>query len=61
MNDNDDFFPFLIIFLLVAGLSFMFGFNTGETSTKRETISYCVEKPADCKIKYDFYKLENKK
>lgn len=60
MND-DDFFPFAIIFVSIAVLCFMLGFTGGESKTRRETISYCVEKPTACKTKYDYYKLENQK
>lgn len=61
MSNNDDFFPFLILFVAVAGLFFMLGFTGAESTTRRETISYCIEKPTACRTKYDFYKLENQK
>ena len=62
MNDDSSpsFFIFIgIITLLVIG--YAFGFTIGEQFTQKETIVYCVEKPADCKVKYDYYKLENQK
>lgn len=61
MSNNDDFFPFLILFVAVAGMFFMLGFTGAESTTRRETILYCIEKPTACKTKYDFYKLENSK
>ena len=62
MNDNDNFTPTLMVLLVTAfvvPIFFAQGYSVGEKSARKETISYCVEKPADCKIKYDFYKLEN--
>lgn len=62
MNDNN-ITPLIVLFgiAFVVALSFAQGYSMGEASAKKETIVYCAEKPADCKIKYDFYKLENSK
>ena len=62
MNDDSSpsfFICIGIITLLVIG--YAFGFTNGEQFAQKETIIYCVEKPADCKVKYDYYKLENQK
>ena len=48
----------LAIFFVVYGI----GFTMGEQFTQKETINFCVEKPAECKTKYDYFKLlENQK
>lgn len=64
MEDND-FFPFLVLLVATAGLSILFGFITGETaatkSVTKKTIKMCVEKPADCKTTYDYFKIEEQK
>ena len=63
MYNDDDSTP--SFFILIGILSVFFvgaiGFSMGEQFSQQETINFCVEKPADCKIKYDYYKLENKK
>ena len=63
--------PGLIIPLILglptfATLIFFLGFNIGEDSGisvgKDAGIVYCVEKPKECKIQYDYLKLqENQK
>lgn len=65
MND-DDLKPFIIIIWggIAIGLLFLGGAIAKvieRSATEQKTVVYCVEQPADCKIKYDFYKLENKK
>ena len=34
---------------------------TERSATEQKTVIYCVEKPSACKVKYDYYKLENQK
>lgn len=34
---------------------------TERSATEKKTIMYCIEKPSACKVKYDYYKLENQK
>lgn len=62
MNDNN-ITPLIVLFgiAFVVALSFAQGYSMGETSAKKETIVYCVEQPSSCKVKYDYYKLENQK
>ena len=33
----------------------------GREATEKKTIMYCIEHPSDCKVKYNYYKLENQK
>lgn len=60
---NDSSLSFFIFIAIIAlfGIGYVIGYDLGEQFAQKETIVYCVEKPADCKIKYDFYKLEDKK
>jgi Na+-transporting methylmalonyl-CoA/oxaloacetate decarboxylase gamma subunit len=63
MND-DNFAVFVFLPLGLCVVVFIMGAlagqGMGENKATRETIVYCVEKPADCKVKYDYYKLEIK-
>ena len=62
---KDDSMPTLFILIAIIaifGLGYIFGFTMGEQFTQKETINFCVEKPAECKTKYDYFKLlENQK
>ena len=62
---NDDSTPaffILMVILAIFGLGYIIGFTMGEQFSQQETINFCVEKPADCKTKYDYFKLlENQK
>lgn len=61
---NDDSTPtffILIVILAIFGLGYVFGFTMGEQFSQNETINFCVEKPDDCKTKYDYFKLLEKK
>ncbi len=63
-NHNDDFFGIIVLFVLIASFMGMLVFAHGEGYKKgvNETLVLCMEKPADCKIKYDYLKLqENQK
>ena len=64
MTEND-FTPIFIILGCTAFLGFVLGLTTGTSTargeTEEKTIVYCIEQPKDCKIKYDYYKLENQK
>jgi hypothetical protein len=62
---EEDFTPILILVGCTAVLFLVIGLTTGTVTargeTEEQTVVYCVEKPADCKTKYDYYKLENQK
>jgi len=72
MND-DDFVPIFIAILSVTVILcsfFAIGYGAGENSGtgtgrvegKNEGIVYCMQQPKECKISYDYLKLqENKK
>jgi hypothetical protein len=65
---NDDFpigalcFGILATVAVVFLLGSRFGFDDGMVKGKNEGIVYCVEKPKECKISYEYIKLqENQK
>ena len=65
---NNDFPIEALCFAILATISVAFlfgtrfGFDDGMVKGKNEGIVYCVEKPKECKIAYDYLKLqENKK
>ena len=64
-SDTDYLTPILIILGCTALMFFVLGLTTGTSTARRETeeqtVVYCVEQPSACKVKYDYYKLENKK
>ena len=59
-NHIDDFFGIVILFALVASFMGMLLLADGQGYKKgvNETLVLCMEKPTDCKIKYDYLKLE---
>lgn len=69
--DNDDFLPNVIgglIIIVTLCAFFAMGYSLGEKSGtktgrvegKNEGIVFCVEKPQDCKISYQYLKLQEK-
>ena len=58
--DLDAFICFIVIPFTIMGILV---FLTGEGYKMKvdETVIMCVEKPQDCKIKYDYLKLEQQK
>jgi hypothetical protein len=63
-NHNDDWASVIVLFVLVASLMGMFliADEQGYKKGVNETLVMCMEKPTDCKIKYDYLKLqENQK
>jgi hypothetical protein len=63
MNDNDDFFGIIVLFVLIASFMGMLVFAHGEGYKKgvNETLVLCIENAKDCKIKYDYLNLEEQK
>jgi len=63
MHDYDSSLTLFIIICIssVFGFGYIIGFKMEEQFSQQETINFCVEKPANCKTKYDYYKLENQK
>ena len=66
---KDDIFAQLVGYFCIGITSLVFGVFLGglwtderviDETTKSTTI-FCVEKPKDCKIKYDYFKIENQK
>ena len=63
-NHNDDWASVIVLFVLVASLMglMLIADEQGYKKGVNETLVLCMEKPADCKIKYDYLKLqENQK
>jgi hypothetical protein len=62
---DDDFTPILILLSCTALIFLVLGFTTGTVTARQETeektVVYCIEKPANCKVKYEFYKLQEEK
>jgi hypothetical protein len=66
MNDDNVIGGLLLAIFASVGVFFLlgsrFGFDDGVVEGKNEGIVYCVEKPKECKIAYDYLKLqENQK
>jgi hypothetical protein len=62
-NHNDGWASVIVLFVLVASLMGMF-LIADEQGYKRgvnETLVLCMENAKDCKIKYDYLKLEEQK
>jgi hypothetical protein len=59
-NDTDWFGPALILGTIIIFGMFLFGSSHGYKVGRVETIKYCIEKPADCKLEYDYLKLQEK-
>ena len=64
MNDDNVVGGLLLAFFAVVGVMFLlgsrFGFDDGVVEGKNVGIVYCVEKPKECKIAYDYLKLQEK-
>jgi hypothetical protein len=57
-----DGFLILVCCVFLGGiLGYIIGHVVAGRRTTEETINLCVEKPKECKVKYDFYQLENQK
>ncbi len=56
--------PLMLGLPTFASLIFFLGFNIGEDNGmsvgKNEGIVYCMEQPKNCKIAYDYLKLQEK-
>lgn len=64
MYNDDDSTPSFFILIAITSIFFVgygIGFTMGEQFSQKETINFCVEQPSACKVKYDYYKLENQK
>ena len=63
-NPNDGWASVVALFVLVASLMglMLIADEQGYKKGVNETLVLCMEKPQDCKIKYDYLKLqENQK
>jgi hypothetical protein len=63
MNDDNSYIILPVIILLM--FSFLIGFIVGtemqDGNTRKETTISCIERPNDCKVRYDYYQLEQVK
>ena len=60
-NFTIDFGIIFVAIMLGVFLGAVGGTVTERSATEQKTVVYCVEQPSACKVKYDFYKLENQK
>ena len=62
MHDHDNSISLFILIVIssIFGVGYIIGFTMGEQFTQKETINFCVEKPAECKTKYDYFKILEK-
>ena len=64
-DDRDTIILSGVVFLVaIIGSLFVgtiYGIELGEKSATKETVKICVEKPQECKIMYEFYKLSESK
>ena len=62
---DDNLTPFFVTLLSGIMLGVFLGGAgatvTERSATEKKTVVYCVEQPSACKVKYDYYKLENQK
>jgi hypothetical protein len=62
MNNDYWVFPIFMMATCFGIIVFAFSYSNGKTDGKNEGIVYCIEKPQECKIQYDYLKLqENQK
>lgn len=65
LRPEDELRPFLflgvLVFMTALILGTVIGSISGEQRATKETTISCIEQPKECKIKYDFYTLENTK
>lgn len=61
--EDDDLNYLIAVIVLISSLfcGTIFGMVLGEKSATRESVKMCIEKPADCKTKYDYFKIEEQK
>jgi len=64
MNDDNLLGGLLVAVFASVGVFFLlgsrFGYDDGVVKGKNDGIVYCVEKPKECKIAYDYLKLQEK-
>jgi len=65
MKDEPEVFASFILCLIVMCvpgliLGMLINTNSGAPEATKSATIFCVEKPKECKIGYDYYKLEDK-
>ena len=61
MSTDDLIVPVFFSICSIALGVYLFGHNMGYNHGKETAIKYCIEKPAECKLEYDYLKLQEKK
>jgi len=51
----------ILILILSLPATYLLGGDIGLTQGRNEAIIYCIEKPKECKIQYDYLKLPGNK
>jgi hypothetical protein len=57
MDDDSAVIPIAIFLTFVIFGIGCIGYSIGSQDTERNTIKYCIEQQAKCKVKYDYIKL----
>lgn len=63
MNDDNLYFlilPAIILLIFSSLIGFIVGTEIQAHRTAKETTISCIERPNDCKVRYDYYQLEVK-
>ena len=61
MSDANKIDSGIIFGSIVLGVFLGIVVATERSAAEKKTIMYCIEQPSACKVKYDYYKLENQK
>lgn len=65
MNDDNTIGGLLLGLLALVGVTYLlghrFGYEDGIEKGKNESIVFCIEKPKECKIFYDYKQLVEKR
>lgn len=61
MTGNTIFGGLLLLFMICMGTFALVhgkGYDKGVRVTRTETITFCIERPKDCRLEYDFNKMK---
>jgi hypothetical protein len=58
MRDDNGAVILILILILFIPVMHFFGMERGEDKGKNQGIVFCMEKPQECKIQYDYLKLQ---
>jgi hypothetical protein len=60
MNNDDLITPVFFSICSIALGVYLIGHNMGYNRGKETTIKHCIEKQSECKLEYDYLKLQEK-